>query len=76
MNVDYLRAKITVDVDIDIIFPEGTLDKIQREADAGNQEIVNRHRDILKNQMNMQLHELPRTMKVKWSNVDAIIERE
>lgn len=74
MKVDYLRAIVTVKVGMDITFPEGTLEKIETQISEGDTGLINHYREMIKNQMNMQLHELPKKAVISKCNVKAIQE--
>ena len=75
MKVEYLHARLTFHVPISITFPEGTLEKI-KEQGLTDQKLIAHYRDILKNQANMQLHILPKEVKITRSNIDLLIEQE
>ncbi len=75
MKVDYLRAIVTIRVGMDITFPEGTLEKITKQIEEGDNRLVPHYRDMIKNQMNMQLHELPTNAKITRCNLKALEEK-
>jgi len=74
MKVDYLTARLTVHIPISITFPEGLLQKIIDQTDGGDTKLINHYREIIKNQANMALNELPKSTHITKSNVPALIE--
>lgn len=75
MKVDYLRAIVTIRVGMDITFPEGTIDKLKKQIEDGDTKLIPHYRDMIKNQMNMQLHELPNNAKITRCNLKALEEQ-
>lgn len=74
MKVDYLRAIVTIKVGMDVTFPEGTLKKIEDQIEAGDVKLIDHYRDMIKNQMNMQLHELPKNARITKCNLRPLEE--
>ena len=76
MKTDYLRTVVVVEVGMDITFPEGTIEKIKKQIEDGDTKLIQYYRDMIKNQMNMQLHELPQNAKIRKCNLKALEEIE
>lgn len=74
MKVDYLNAVVSIDIKMNITFPEGTIEKIKKQIADGDVRLITHYREMIKNQMNMQIHELPKNAYISKCNIEEIKE--